>query len=100
LRYPQKRVGPKGENKWEQISWDEALDTIAIKLNDLKEKFSDAPEFKLVATLYTYEKMGIVFQEDNYYLSLPLNYKKCVGITSEKKKLLSKDRTIEDNICM
>ena len=28
LKYPQKRVGKRGENKWELISWDEAIDTI------------------------------------------------------------------------
>ena len=39
LRYPQKRVGPKGEGKWEQISWDEALDTIAEKFGEYKRSF-------------------------------------------------------------
>lgn len=39
LKYPQKRVGARGEGKWERISWDEALDTIARKLRDVKEKY-------------------------------------------------------------
>jgi anaerobic selenocysteine-containing dehydrogenase len=39
LKYPQKRIGARGEGKWQRISWDEALDTIAEKLSDLKDKY-------------------------------------------------------------
>ena len=39
LLYPRKRVGARGEGLWARISWDEALDTIASKFNQLKEKF-------------------------------------------------------------
>lgn len=39
LRYPQKRVGARGEGKWARISWDEALDTIAEKFRDLKQRY-------------------------------------------------------------
>jgi anaerobic selenocysteine-containing dehydrogenase len=39
LKYPQKRVGPKGSGKWERISWDEALDTIAAKITEYKTQF-------------------------------------------------------------
>jgi len=39
LKYPQKRVGARGEGKWERISWYEALDTIAQKLLTFKETY-------------------------------------------------------------
>ena len=39
LMYPQKRAGEKGENKWQRISWDEALETICDKLKECKERF-------------------------------------------------------------
>ena len=29
IKYPMKRVGERGENKWKRISWDEAIDIIA-----------------------------------------------------------------------
>lgn len=38
LKYPMKRVGERGENNWERISWEEALDTIADKLMELYEQ--------------------------------------------------------------
>ena len=39
LKYPLKRVGDRGEGKWERITWDEAFDTIASKLLEIKEKY-------------------------------------------------------------
>ncbi len=45
-----------------------------ISLHELEEKFSNIPNYQLTAILYTFEKNGIVFKEDNYYLSLPLQY--------------------------
>ncbi|MFC1822138.1 molybdopterin-dependent oxidoreductase [Thermodesulfobacteriota bacterium] len=39
LTHPLKRVGERGEGKWQRISWDEALDTIAAKLNGIGERY-------------------------------------------------------------
>jgi anaerobic selenocysteine-containing dehydrogenase len=39
LLHPMRRVGEKGEGKFERITWDQALDTIADKLKEQKEKY-------------------------------------------------------------
>ncbi len=39
LQKPLKRVGKRGEGKWEEISWEEALDITAEKLKEHKEKY-------------------------------------------------------------
>lgn len=39
LTKPLKRAGERGEGKWEEISWDQALDEIAAKLNEISEKY-------------------------------------------------------------
>ena len=35
LQYPMQRVGERGEGKWKRISWDEAMNTIVTKLNNV-----------------------------------------------------------------
>ncbi len=39
VMHPLKRVGARGEGKWQRISWDEAYDTIEKKLKDIREKY-------------------------------------------------------------
>ncbi|MBR5284775.1 MAG: molybdopterin-dependent oxidoreductase [Clostridia bacterium] len=38
LLYPMKRVGKRGEGRFERITWEEAMDTIAAKMQETKEK--------------------------------------------------------------
>jgi anaerobic selenocysteine-containing dehydrogenase len=39
LLYPQRRIGAKGEGRFERISWDDALDTIAARLYRVASEF-------------------------------------------------------------
>ena len=42
ILYPMKRVGKRGENKFERISWDQATEEITAKLIEIREKYGDA----------------------------------------------------------
>ena len=37
VNYPLKRIGQRGSGKWQQVTWNEAMDAIATRLLDLKE---------------------------------------------------------------
>lgn len=39
LNYPIKRVGERGEGKWDRISWEQALDEIAGKLDEIRKQY-------------------------------------------------------------
>ena len=39
INFPLKRVGDKGEGKWQRIPWDQALDEIAAKLSEIKDGY-------------------------------------------------------------
>jgi len=39
LKQPLKRDGSRGSGKWREISWDEALETIAVRLQGVKDSF-------------------------------------------------------------
>jgi anaerobic selenocysteine-containing dehydrogenase len=51
LKTPLKRTGPRGSGKFEPISWDEALDTVAAKFNEIKEQ--NGPESVVFFSGYT-----------------------------------------------
>ncbi len=39
IKFPMKRVGARGEGKWQRISWDEAINTIAQRLMEIRDKY-------------------------------------------------------------
>ncbi|MFH1101721.1 MAG: RiPP maturation radical SAM C-methyltransferase [Methanobacteriota archaeon] len=45
-----------------------------ISFSDLQEQHPDIPDYQLAAILHSFEKNGIIYQEDDLYLSLPLRY--------------------------
>ena len=38
-KYPMRRVGERGTNQWERISWEEALTEVATKINEISDKY-------------------------------------------------------------
>jgi len=45
-----------------------------VSFQELQKRFLDIPEYQLAAILDTFEQSGIVYREDDLYLSLPLRY--------------------------
>ena len=39
INYPLKRRGDRGAGQWQRLTWDQALDEVADKLGDLREKY-------------------------------------------------------------
>ena len=63
LRHPLLRVGKRGENKWKEITWQEAYDIIETRLNDIKARhgpesvlffYADGKDVSEWITLLTY----------------------------------------------
>ena len=56
LKYPLRRIGERGEGKFEQISWNEAFDEVASKLIEIKEKYGNSSILliKTWASLYLF----------------------------------------------
>ena len=42
LKYPMRRIGERGEGKFEMISWDEALNLVANKMKEIKKKYGNS----------------------------------------------------------
>lgn len=47
IKGPLKRIGKRGEGKWKQISWDEAITEVASKMKELRNR-GDAHKFVLI----------------------------------------------------
>ncbi len=45
-----------------------------VSLQQLRQRFTNIPEFELIAMLQSFEQNGLVFVEDEHYLGLPLRF--------------------------
>ena len=50
LKYPMKRVGERGEGRFERISWEEAFDTVADNLKRIKKEYGNEAIYLNYAT--------------------------------------------------
>lgn len=50
INYPMKRVGARGEGKFEQITWEEAIDTATTKLREVIDKYGNEAVYIPYAT--------------------------------------------------
>ena len=66
-----------------------------VSYQSLQDKFLDIPDYQLAAILHSFEKSGIVFKEDEWYLSLPLNYERVMGIDNESSSLQTESNSGE-----
>jgi len=65
-----------------------------ISFEKLKEKFPELSESNLHEILGSFVSSNILFMEDEFYLSLPLDYKKCIGKNVNNVNLKNKTKTI------
>ena len=75
LNYPMKRVGKRGEGKFERISWDEALDTLTRSLKDVVEKYGN----EAVYINYSSGIVGGNITRSSPYASLVARLMNCYG---------------------
>lgn len=85
LKYPMKRVGERGEGKWERISWDEALDTIVQRFKEISDRHgsgSIAWTLDFMALMTTDSIMGFVGACQGTFL-LPWGYGDSGGVCND-----------------
>ncbi len=64
LKYPMKRVGKRGEGKFERITWEEALDTIADKLKYCIDNYGNNSIFSTYASGVG---LGTILRRESFY---------------------------------
>ncbi|MFV0333937.1 MAG: DmsA/YnfE/YnfF family dimethyl sulfoxide reductase [Tropicimonas sp.] len=75
LKYPMKRVGRRGEGKFERISWEEALDTIATSLQSTLDTYGNEAVYIQYGTGVT----GGNFTRSSHQASLTTRFMNCLG---------------------
>lgn len=53
VNYPIKRIGERGSGTWKRISWDQALDEIASKLNELRSQYNSGVVASMIGGPHT-----------------------------------------------
>jgi ribosomal peptide maturation radical SAM protein 1 len=69
-----------------------------INKKELINKFSEIDQSQLDEILNDFVSSGVVFREEEYYLSLPLSYKNCQGIIRNNSHKTNNIESFEENI--
>lgn len=72
VRYPLKRVGKRGEGKWQRISWEQAVKEIAAKIHEMVEKYG--PETFVLPGRTGRHDMGWIAHKIARTIGTPNNY--------------------------
>lgn len=67
LKYPLRRIGKRGSQRWEKISWDEAINEISLKLQDILGKYGS----KSICVQSLPPKDIVIWQAFAYALGTP-----------------------------
>jgi len=82
LLHPLKRVGKRGEGKFQEISWDQAMQEIGAKLRDIRDKYG--PEAVIVNTF----ECGYPAQWSALHLDLALRFVNTFGATCSEMETI------------